>query len=343
TAGSYADAGTDKRTARPAVVPDGPVWLDNERLAWLAQEPSKPPQIVVLSAADRELKAYPAPTAAYALTFAAAAALVVRDDAEKVAATRPNLGGATNPRLLALSPDGSWLIFAAKASGEHPHELWRARPDGSDSARLSVSETPCQAISFAPDGSRLAWFDGPRVMTAGLADTAGRELKSYELAAVLQPQAPCWSPDGRELAYGVGSSDAWRLWTCPLDQPDKAAERPRLNFIETLQYVGPGRLLQTQKERDKDHRLISLRCPEDKFNSRLLVDNARAAALSADGLRLAYRGAVAVQVLWLFQPLAERPTAALPAATLPERPAGPPAPVSPKPRVVAPKPPSVQT
>lgn len=343
-----ASAYPDTATATPLQPPpcrieQGPTWVDATRLAYVAVEPGGSPSLLLLDTTTCELVEQPVPQASYTMTFEATAALLGRPDAATAYRLKPNLAGATQPRLLAVSPDGSWLIFRARASGERPYELWRTRPDGSDAARLATLDTACAAVSFSPDGSRLAFFDGPRVRIAGLADEEAQDLRAYEVAAVLQPAAPCWSPDGRSVAYGVGSAGEWRLVTCPLDDPDAARERVRLTLLLDLEWIASDRFLQSQQVLDEERWVISIRTDQDALRSRVLVEGGRHGRLSADGRMLAYHTGDAVRVLRFYEPLPTRAIAALPAAELPERPAGPPAPASPPPDDAAPSPPPVPT
>lgn len=344
-----ATAFPDRETAGPApadptTIDEGPLWLDETRLAYATGRPGEAPVVAILETMTRALEVQP-PAAArhYTMTFEAAAKLLGREDLSAVLALEPPLGGATSARLLAVAPDGTWLIFRGTAAGEPPYELWRCRPDGADAQRLAVATHPCGAVRFAPDGSRLAWFDPPAVCVASLADKQATVLRSYDLTAVLQPAAPAWSPDGAELAYGVGSGDAWSLVTCPLANPQAEQERPRLNPLLSLQYAGSKRLLQTQQELDRERWLVTLRTESDPFHSRILVDGGRHAALSPDGTRLAWRAAHRLAVLLMPEPLGDLSAERLPADKLPERPGGPPAPASPEPDDAAPPKPSIET
>lgn len=346
-ASAYPDAAVSEKLRLPiAEVQEGPVWIDDLSLAYAALSETGQAAVVYLNPLTRELTTRDVPETAYAAAFEPTARILLREDAEQVLSMVPDLSGATQPKLLALSPDGTWLLFRAAASDpDWPYELWRCRPDGAEAARLSPLRTMAASVAFSPDGTRVAWFDGPRLMLAELADQEGRELQAYDVAAVLQPSAPAWSPDGRELAYGVASADRWRLVTCPIAEPSKATERSRLNSLEALCYATQDLLLQSQQELDKTRWLVSLRGRDDSFHSRPWVEHARCGTISQDQIWLAWRddSELLVRVLWLHHPLSAWSSEELPEATLQERPTGPQAPLSPVPDEPEPTQPDVRT
>jgi len=322
-------------------VVSGPIWLDAERVVYAARRPEQSWEMVLLVVPEwsRQTLAVPSPEH-YTATFEAAAGLACNERAKPAVGLRPNLGGATQPRLLAVSPDGSWLIFRAVSSASPPNELWRCRPDGTDALRLGACQRACGAVAFAPDGSKLAFFDGPRLCVVGLADTAPRVLRTHDAAAVLQPGAPAWSPDGQALAYGVSSGRTWQTVTCRLNTPQAAEERPRLYALEALALASPTFLVQSLREPDQPRWSISLRSADDAFTSRVLCQDGRYASLAPGGQCLAWRLPGRLQVAWFDGPLTGISAGRLPTGTLPERPTGPPAPASPAPPAAAPKRPS---
>ncbi|MCC7493141.1 MAG: hypothetical protein IT204_12360 [Fimbriimonadaceae bacterium] len=324
---------------RPGKFVGGPLWLPGGQLVYTAQLGEALPQMVRLdpTTLQRSISAVPLPRH-FTLTFEAAAALLDHPQQAAIVALQPSFSGAGHPRLLALTSDGSWLLFRAEASTQPPLEIWRCRPDGSEAQRLGALENEPAAVAASPDGTQLACFDGPRVMLLKLADEAATVVHSYPAATVLQPAAPAWSPDGQELAYGVGQAGEWQVVIRRLRGGAAPTELVRLNPLDTLWHLGAGRLLQGQRILDQDHPLVTLRSSADSFESWILADRATAPALDATGLRLAARQGGDLLVYYLEQPLVALPLSAPPAAgKLPER-AGPaPAPPSPAPDNGAPK------
>lgn len=323
--------------ASDVTVEQGPVWVGPETLVYAAAWPDGAAKLVRLQVVKREYEELLLPESAWPMTFQATAALL--GSPESVYQLAPDLGGASEPHLLAVSPDRSWLIFRATADGESPYELWRVRPDGTDAQRLTPAETQVQAVAFSPDGTTLAYFDGPAVKLVGLADTTSRELKRYEAAAVLSPAAPAWSPDGTQLAWGVGSTNEWRLVTGPADDAEKLTERTRLHSLTRLEFLSDGWLLQSQQVLESERRLVTVRAEKDEFTSRVVLPDARDGTMSADGLMLAVRAGGRLRVYWRFQPFSALSEEHWPEADLPERRAGPRGPASPPPDAAAPTPP----
>jgi hypothetical protein len=134
----------------------------------------------------------------------------------------PLLGGARAWHL-AYSPDRSLVAWAS--AEDWPPRLWVSRADGT--GRLQLGETsvaPQAPMTWSPDGRWIAFssLEGwaraegtVRSMPAG-ADVRFRMYLASPSAATVEPLAadpddadqldPCWSPDGRRLAYGIGPS-----------------------------------------------------------------------------------------------------------------------------------------
>jgi hypothetical protein len=90
-------------------------------------------------------------------------------------------------------PDGSGLVFSSDRSNDGQYKIWRVALGG---APVQVSKGGTGAESkpaVSPDGTRLAYVDGPNVMTMPLAGGAATR--------VAQGVAPAWTPGGSGLVY----------------------------------------------------------------------------------------------------------------------------------------------
>lgn len=67
-------------------------------------------------------------------------------------------------------------------------------------------------FSLSPDGQRIAYIDGSKLLLRDLADRTPRVLMEMEDEAFMRT-AIIWSPNGRELALAIGE----RLWRVPTD------------------------------------------------------------------------------------------------------------------------------
>lgn len=83
---------------------------------------------------------------------------------------RPVLRDKFDDYIPALSPDGRWLAYASNASGRY--EVY-VRPFPGPGAPMQVSEDGGTEPMWAPDGHRLFYRAGHRLLAATLAFTTG--------------------------------------------------------------------------------------------------------------------------------------------------------------------------
>lgn len=111
------------------------------------------------------------------------------------------------------SPDGEWMYFTAKVSGEF--HLWRQRfPDGVPE-QLTFGPTEEEGVNIAPDGKSLITAAGTSLSTVWFHDKNGDRQITSEGFALL----PTLSPDSKTVYYllksglsssGYVNSELWR-------------------------------------------------------------------------------------------------------------------------------------
>jgi dipeptidyl aminopeptidase/acylaminoacyl peptidase len=161
----------------------------------------------------------------------------------------------------AISPDGSWVVFAVSsvAPGKDGYRtaLWIAPADGSSAARqLTVGSRSDRSPRWSPDGRSIAFLsDRSAVLQAGGGGDRPGKAEAPEEGSVqvwLLPFADggearrlsdlprdvselAWSPDGGRLCLVSASTRATRE-PDPQKQPGEPPE-PDLHHIDRLQYM----------------------------------------------------------------------------------------------------------
>ena len=131
------------------------------------------------------------------------------DDGATLATVMPD--GSDNRVLVpgsdpAWSPNGRWLAYSY-----YYEEIWRVRPDGTDSERMvRVSGRSATEPTWSPNGRRLAftvtWATGSdedyseETSAVYVARSDGSRMRMLRRGS----NSPAWSPDGRLIAMQSG-------------------------------------------------------------------------------------------------------------------------------------------
>jgi Tol biopolymer transport system component len=95
----------------------------------------------------------------------------------------------TNPLPLAVSPDGTQIVFCAR-TGEGPDMLWARSLDSPDARPLAGTEN-AEGPFFSPDGRSIGFFASGKLKRV---DVTGGPV--ITLADALDPRAGTWGRDG---------------------------------------------------------------------------------------------------------------------------------------------------
>ncbi len=117
-----------------------------------------------------------------------------------------------------LSPDGRQLIYASAAGGNL--DVYLLRVGGDRAINLTAGSTVDDSQGkFSPDGESIAFRserDGGGLFTMGATGESVRRVTNFGMD-------PCWSPDGRQLAFATEAVDdpygrnmVSALWTVEL-------------------------------------------------------------------------------------------------------------------------------
>ncbi|WP_164997775.1 TolB family protein [Methanolobus psychrotolerans] len=112
----------------------------------------------------------------------------------------------TDSRAPSVSPDGTRLAYASRASGNY--DIWVMTTDGTDKVRLTDAAVDESSPSWSPDGSTIVYSSMGDILTIGIDAVRPVKLTNDSYNNV----EPAYSPDGKIIAYASDLGGDYDLW-----------------------------------------------------------------------------------------------------------------------------------
>lgn len=115
------------------------------------------------------------------------------------------------------SPDGAWVYFTGRFSGQDTREIFRIKSDGSEIENLTNQDGDDMLVGWSPDGSKLLVIstrDGNQEVYVMDADGANPVNMSQNPA---KDHDAAWSPDGNQIAFVSDRSGEEQIYVMNAD------------------------------------------------------------------------------------------------------------------------------
>lgn len=151
-------------------------------------------------------------------------------------------------RGLVFSPNSQWIGYIKSEPNDHFGNLYRKSVGGGAEEDLKKGSS-VSAVSFSPDGKRIAYLDatGNRSETRlniGVPEVPGTVLARRQKPAYFHPGGMAWSPDGRVIACAVRDAESGLFLKIVAVEVDGGGESTiasgRWSEIDRIAWLGNG-------------------------------------------------------------------------------------------------------
>jgi Tol biopolymer transport system component len=124
--------------------------------------------------------------------------------------------GVGHVPIIQWSQDGSQLTFVyyELVNNQPVSDIYTVAPSGDGSVvNLTRTGTARGPLSYSPDGSQIAYFNGMGDLYLMNADGSDQRLLSENTGEGIREAAPKWSPDGLKIAFEIPSTQSTMPYT----------------------------------------------------------------------------------------------------------------------------------
>jgi Tol biopolymer transport system component len=118
----------------------------------------------------------------------------------------------------AWSPDGMLIVYQYTDLNDSlgKNGLWKVMPDGTGTKQIFSGLA--EHAKWSPDG-RFIVFDADTGNSIRMIPAAGGEAKDFlpDSVVIHNGGMPCWSPDGKRIAFTSTRSGNFDIWIMDLD------------------------------------------------------------------------------------------------------------------------------